>query len=184
MVLGCVAMPSFDMELSSCPSPTYGRDFVFSPLYSLACFVSDELNLSVWGLSLDFVSCSLGLYFFFCVCQNHPVFFCFSPFALFFYWSRVALQCCLNFCCRSKCIRHVHAHLSPPSGASLLSYLYLCPIFLTHSSISGYFSWVPVLPSVNSAEVNVGGVVHASFWILFFSRCVLRSWIAASRGSV
>ena len=76
-------MPSFDMELSNCPSPTYGRDFVFSPLYSLASFVSDELNLSVWGLSLDFVSCSLGLYFFFCVPKPSCLFF-FSPFDSFF----------------------------------------------------------------------------------------------------
>lgn len=183
MVLGCVVMPSFDMELSNCPSPTYGRDFVFSPLYSLASFVSDELNLSVWGLSLDFVSCSLGLYFFFCVPKPSCLFF-FFPFWFIFYWSRVALPCCLNFCCRSKWIRHVHAHLSPPSGASLLCYLYLCPIFLTHPSVSGHFSWVLVLPSVNSAEVNIGGV-HASFLnSVFFSRCMLRTWLAVSYVSI
>ena len=53
--------------------------------------------------------------------------------------------------------------------------------FFIHSSVKGHFGCSHVLAIVNSAAINIG--MHASFWIIVLSECMLRSGIARSNGN-
>ena len=55
-------------------------------------------------------------------------------------------------------------------------------IFFLHSCIDGYLGCCHVLAIVNSAAMNIGGVL-ASFQIMVFSRQMSRSGIAGSYGN-
>ena len=59
--------------------------------------------------------------------------------------------------------------------------MYVCHIFLSHSSVDGHLGWFYVLAIVNSAAMNI--VVHVSFWIMVFSGYMPSSGIAGSYGS-
>ena len=65
--------------------------------------------------------------------------------------------------------------------AEYYSTVYMYHIFFIHSSVNGHLSCFPVLAIVNSAAMNIG--VHASFWIIVFSRYMPRSGIAGSYGN-
>ena len=54
-------------------------------------------------------------------------------------------------------------------------------IFFIHSSVGGHLGCFHALAIVYSAAVNI--VVHVSFQIMVFSRCMPRSGIAGSYGS-
>ena len=58
------------------------------------------------------------------------------------------------------------------------SIVYMCHIFLIHSSVSGPLGCFHVLAIVNRAAMNI--VVHDSFWIMVFSGYMPSSGIAGS----
>ena len=58
--------------------------------------------------------------------------------------------------------------------------VYVSSIFFTHSSVDGHLGHFHVLATASSAAVNIG--VHASFQVMVFSRQILRSGLAGSRG--
>ena len=61
------------------------------------------------------------------------------------------------------------------------SIVYMCHIFLIHSSVGGHLGCFHVLAIVNSAAMNTG--VHISFQIMFFSGYMPRSGTAGSYSS-
>ena len=54
-------------------------------------------------------------------------------------------------------------------------------IFFIHSLVDGHLQCIHLLPTVNSAAMNIQ--VYMSFWIMVFSGYMLRSGIAESYGS-
>ena len=92
MMLGSVLISFFHIYLYSFPSTTY-EEALFSPLCIFACFVIGAHRCP--GLSLDFLSCSIGLYFCF-LCQCHTVLITVVCSTL---WSQRAwlLQPCISF---------------------------------------------------------------------------------------
>ena len=65
------------------------EETIFSPLYILASFVKDKLPCRCLGLSLGFVSCSIGLYFCFCARNIYGSYFYIHSSSLSFGWSIV-----------------------------------------------------------------------------------------------
>ena len=57
----------------------------------------------------------------------------------------------------------------------------MCHIFFIDSSVNGHLGYFHILATVNRAAMNI--VVHASFWIMFFSGYMPSSGIVGSYGS-
>ena len=103
----------------------------------------------------------------------------FSFFKIDLYWSIIASQYCVSFCCATKRISHMHTHvpISPPSWASLPSslshpsrywiifhrvrvrartYVCVCVIFFIHSSVNRHLGSFYIFAIVNNAATNMG----------------------------
>ena len=129
------------------------------------------------------------------------------------YWSIIASQYCVSFCCTTKQISHMHTHVPifPPSWASLPSSLShpsrslqstkpVSPCYaaashqltILHSEV--YMCWcyshfAPASPShpMSSTPFSMSTSLflpfHVSFWIMVFSGYMPSSGIAGSYGS-
>ena len=101
-------------------------------------------------------------------------------FPLFFYWSIVDLQCCINFCCTSKWFSYVYILfyiLYHYVYSRILNIPLLCSrtLFSVHSLCNSYFLWffdenhlsILLFPSLSFSIVELWEASNFITWLLF-----------------
>ena len=150
----------------TCPSVHQKHLFFFFRfhIYMLAygiCFSLYDLFHSVWQSLGPSTSLQITQFCFFLWLSNITLYICATFFLIDLYWSIIASQYRVSFCCTTKLISHMHTHdpISPPSWASL-------PSSLSHPSRSSQSN--EPISLCRAASFHQSTILHS---VVYICRC-------------